>query len=341
MNGLIEHLNSIDGQKLLSFQWMTPELAERLIAARPFTAKDDLLKVEGVTTALLEKWMTDLSRDEKTQSVSATPVTVSEPGTGKKGSTGRVIARVLIALIILAALAATAYYGIPYFREKVLNPLESNTSRVGELAATQSADSARLQGDLSTLQNEVAGLQEQVATLQIRADNASESIESQSASLEKLDALQATLQAQLKEQNADILMKLDEQLTLTRALELLSRSRLYLSQNNFGMARNDISAARDLLFPLLETTNPQQIEGLRVVIDRLDMALANLPAYPVVAVYDVDTAWQLLVDGLPAVPVPVVTPLVTTQVSPSVTPDAFTVTPPPQEETPTAPSATP
>jgi hypothetical protein len=38
------------------------------------------------------------------------------------------------------------------------------------------------------------------------------------------------------------------------------------------------------------------------VIARLDLALGNLPAFPVVAVDDVDIAWQLLVNDLPEQP---------------------------------------
>ena len=145
-------------------------------------------------------------------------------------------------------------------------------------------------------------LREQVNALQTQAEAAEQSIDAHTVSLAELENLQATLQADTAVQNAAVLASMDEQLTITRALQLLSRSRLYLSQNNYGMAREDISAARILLFPLLETISQDQSDGLRVVINRLDMALSNLPGYPVIAVFDVDTAWQLLVDGLPAVP---------------------------------------
>jgi len=53
------------------------------------------------------------------------------------------------------------------------------------------------------------------------------------------------------------------------------------------------------------------------------LALSNLPLYPVVAVYDLDLAWQYLVDGLPNVPQTVLTP-------------AISATQPPAESTPEA-----
>jgi len=123
-----------------------------------------------------------------------------------------------------------------------------------------------------------------------------------------LQAMQTQLQTNLDNQKSDTLAQLDQQIALTRAIELLSRSRLYLSESNFGLAQTDAAAARTLLFSLLPTIPADQANGLKVVISRLDLALSNLPAYPVVAVYDIDSAWQLLIDGLPNVPQLALTP---------------------------------
>jgi hypothetical protein len=334
MQELLEHLNSINREQLLLLEGMSPELLERLLSSRPFSSREDILQVEGVTPDLLSAWENNLHSERKTENDS------SEPAVKKGGSAGRVILRVLTALLILAALAAAAYYGIPYFREKILKPLESNTSRVGELAATQAADTSRFEADLSALQEEFTNLQGQVSALQTQAAAASKSIDSHSASLNELSELQATLRAEMSQQNNALLANMDEQLTLTRALELLSRSRLYLSQNNYGMARADVLAARNLLLPLVGSVSAQKADGLRVVIDRLDMALRNLPAYPVVSVFDVDTAWQMLVDGLPSIPEPAVTPMLITP-TPQPTPLPENTAPVPLQTQPVAPSATP
>ncbi|HUM63377.1 MAG TPA: hypothetical protein PKZ26_06875 [Anaerolineaceae bacterium] len=334
MQELIEHLNSINREQLLLLEGMSTELLERLLSSRPFSSREEILEVEGVTPDLLSAWENNLHPERKTKNDS------SEPAVKKGRGVGRVILRVLTALLILAALAAEAYYGIPYFREKILKPLESNTSRVGELAATQAADTSRFEADLGALQEEFTNLQGQVSALQTQAAAASKSIDSHSASLNELSEVQATLRAEMAQQNNALLANMDEQLTLTRALELLSRSRLYLSQNNYGMARADVLAARNLLLPLVGSVSAQKADGLRVVIDRLDMALGNLPAYPVIAVFDVDTAWQMLVDGLPSIPEPAVTPmLITPTPQPTTLPES--TTPVPLQTQPVAPSATP
>jgi hypothetical protein len=86
-----------------------------------------------------------------------------------------------------------------------------------------------------------------------------------------------------------------------------------------------------LLYSLLPTISPEKKQGLTVAISRLDLALGNLPTYPVIAVYDIDIAWQLLVGGLPEAPELVVTPIIQETLPADVTPtpDQPTVTPTP------------
>jgi hypothetical protein len=115
---------------------------------------------------------------------------------------------------------------------------------------------------------------------------------------------------------------LKHEVTFTRALDMLGRARLYLAQSNFGLARDDVNSADDLLATLqTETKN----KALDQAITRLDMVLGNLPDFPVVAAGDLEIAWQILVTGeAPAVitPEPAVTNTPTLE--------------PPLEATPTA-----
>jgi uncharacterized coiled-coil protein SlyX len=336
----VAFMNTAKKDSLLALHGITAELADRIIAARPFTSVEELKKVSGVTSDLIEKWKFEYTANRKVDDKTPAPAPKSEkiipqpkklePAPRKKGNAGRIFKTTLITLLILAAIAAAVYFGVPYFRDKIMRPLESNTSRIGELSATQSFDVERLE-------TEITLLQDRITTLEAQSAASDQTITSLSTDLADLEKVQATLQADLIAQQSGALSSRDEQLTITRALELLSRSRLYLSQNNYGIAKADISAARNLLFPLLETISPDQADGLRVVINRLDMALENLPGYPVVAVSDVDIAWQMLIDGLPNVAEPLVTPLVTTQTAVP-TPQ---LTPTPQQTLPVGGTPTP
>jgi hypothetical protein len=85
---------------------------------------------------------------------------------------------------------------------------------------------------------------------------------------------------------------------------MLSRARLYLYESNFGLARLDVQAARDLLLSLQSDIATDKEAALGEVITRLDLALGNLPDFPVIAADDLNIAWQLLVNGLPDLPNP-------------------------------------
>ena len=147
--------------------------------------------------------------------------------------------------------------------------------------------------------------------------------------LAQLEEMQTSLNNQFNNGNDKLAQELKREIKITRAIEFLSRARLYLSQSNFGLAKEDTQSARDLLAEV-QTENPEfKADGLKQVMARLDLALGNLPAFPVIAVGDVDIALQLLMDSLPegtaeVVATPTVTIAVTSTLGPTleVTPTA-------------------
>jgi hypothetical protein len=86
---------------------------------------------------------------------------------------------------------------------------------------------------------------------------------------------------------------------LLKSMELLSRARLSMYQSNFGLAKQDVEIARDLLASI-QPDAPQKLgTQLDAVILRLDLTLSNLPDFPVAASDDLDIAWQILLAGKP------------------------------------------
>ncbi len=316
MKDILEFLNNSSLEELTETPLMTRPLAEKLIAARPLAGVDDALKIKGFTRAKLDAVSCFLEAPAVEPETAEASVKPLEENTDRKRvSAAGIIFRVLIALVILGAVFAVIYYGIPWFKEAVLTPLQTNTERVTELTSQQASDIERLTADL-------AALQERITSLEARADSVDQSIQAHTEALAKLDELQAALQTSLDSHKAEITSQVAEQLALTRAIELLSRSRLYLSQNNLGLARADAISARELLFGLLSTIAPDQSSALRIVIQRLDLALSNIETYPAIAVYDLDAAWRLLVDGLPNVPAMVLTPVVSGTLMPTTIPQS-------------------
>jgi hypothetical protein len=125
------------------------------------------------------------------------------------------------------------------------------------------------------------------------------SIEAHTESIEKLETMQVTLEQEAETQTNSVMIILKREIMLTRAIETLSRARLYLSQSNFGLAKIDVQSARSILAELSADAPSYQVDAFGQIIGRLDLALGNLPAFPIIAVDDVDIAWQLLMMGLP------------------------------------------
>lgn len=324
MKAFLEFLNTSTREELSSLTGITTGQVETILSTRPFNTLEVFASSLELSEDNLSKLKTDYGLAAAAEpAIAEIQDKDSQPEpvkTKDKRSPAGIILRIVIALLLLGAVFLLFYFGIPLFKEKILNPLQNNTARVSEVASLQAADVERLS-------IEIAELQERVTTLEARAATVDLSLASHMEMLAKMEELQGSLQASLDTHKTDVLKQIDEQLTLTRTIELLARSRLYLSQSNFGLAKTDIAAARDLLFGLQSTIAADQSTALKIVIERLDLALSNLPLYPVVAVFDLDLAWQYLVDGLPNVPQTVLTPVISETQPPATTTPEAQVTP--------------
>lgn len=272
------------------------------------------------------------------------------------------LVRLVLILAIVAGIIAAGYYGIPYLYEKFILPVETNTERLTEVESNLSAEINKLAEQITGLESRLAEMEDQqvrnaqeMVELGGQIDVLDSIIESYVESIEQLAAMQTQIDELVADsaRYEDLLLgedspitALQHQVTVTRAIELLSRSRLYLIQSNYGLARQDIQAARDLLFAVKPEMEVEKAEQVQTVINRLDLALGNLPAFPVLAMTDVDVAWQSLVYGLSYHPIEMPTPA---PIMPTPTPELEGETPmpeeeeatqEPEEETPT-PTATP
>jgi predicted RNase H-like nuclease (RuvC/YqgF family) len=254
-----------------------------------------------------------------------------------------IILRYILILALLAGIAAAIYFGAPYLYEKFILPVESNTARLSEIESKQATEVEQLNAQIAELKSRLADLETRQTTSALAVAEAQgqiaaleTAVEAHSETLKQLEVMQAALDSlSLASDNYESLLvgdnsalaEVQRQVTQSRSIELLSRARLYLFESNFGLAKADVQAAYDLLSSLQNTLPSDQNATLQDVLARLDLALENLPSYPVIAADDVDIAWQILVDGLPTLPGTTVTPeptseapLSTEEATPTVTP---------------------
>jgi hypothetical protein len=239
--------------------------------------------------------------------------------------------RLIVILVILGIIAVGLSYIMPLIYQKYIQPVQENTAQLSELnnhLAQNEIAIAGLQVKLEAAQTEQARQAQSLSDLEGKVQKIEEQIAAHTQSLAALEQMQSTLQAQTNATDAEVA----RQIKLLKSMELLSRARLYMYQSNFGLARQDAQTARDLLAEVQPTAPADFADDLAEVIHRLDLALANLPAFPVAASDDLDIAWQILLGGLPqpqATPVSTETPV----------PAEGTATPTPQATV--EPTATP
>lgn len=206
--------------------------------------------------------------------------------------------RIFILLIFLSLLAVGLAYSLPLLYQKYVRPVQENSGQLALLKDRLTQDEAALaalQDSLAALQGEQAQQAQSMARLDEKVQTLEEEVARHTQTLATIEKIQAALQAQDEALDAD----LERQIGLMKAMELLSRARLFLYQSNFGLARQDVRAARELLTAIQPAAPAALADDLAEVVQRLDLTPSNLPAFPVAASDDLDIAWHILLTGLP------------------------------------------
>ncbi len=213
----------------------------------------------------------------------------------------------LLVLAVIAGIAAGVYYGWPVVNDRVIKPIAANTDSVAavqdEVSAnadaiaaleTQLADITDAEADLP---GRVTSLEDTVNSLDGRVGTLESQVTAHTTRLEALDELQASLSDDAAAASTATIRELG----VLRAMELMSRARLYLFQANYGLAEQDVVAARNVIAELTAgEASDSDAELFAEVISRLDRIVEALPARPVAAIADLDIAWQALLGDVAA-----------------------------------------
>ena len=223
----------------------------------------------------------------------------------KRRSLLRRTIRFALFLAVAGGLAAAVVVAAPVVNERIIQPVETNTadtaaleSAVGDVSSrldAVEAEAATLRSDLDTVADDVTSMGETVGTNTTRLDDVDTLIADQSGRLDDLDALAVTLGDEIGAAQSATAREIE----FLKSTELLSRARLFLYQANYGLAAQDVQAARDLLAGLQASEledGPVASSTLTDALARVDLVLAALPGRPVAASDDLDIAWRLLLD---------------------------------------------
>lgn len=195
---------------------------------------------------------------------------------------------------------------------QTLERLNDLQTRVGALEVQSDGfkqqldeESARLDL-LPTLESHLAANREALSTLQRQIADLQTGVKSQEQAIGQLEVKWmglgqvATSQAQLEA----TLTTLQTQMQFTRAAEGLTRSRLALSENNFGRATQELEQAYRFLLALKTTAPSEQAPLIDALLAQLDLARQAIPTRPVVAADLLDAALSALNLGFEPSPTP-------------------------------------
>ena len=176
--------------------------------------------------------------------------------------------------------------------------LDSEKQQFGEiegsidaLVATQQSQVELYQKTQHAIDERYQTISDQITALETKLVDINNSLEQFGSSISAVEEKSQELEARLFSDDEPI-NQLRRDIQLLKAMELLTRSRLFLSQDNLGLAEDDIQSARELLSNL--QVPETQAEVLVDTIERIDQALDNLPLSPDLAAQDLEIAWQLI-----------------------------------------------
>jgi hypothetical protein len=222
-----------------------------------------------------------------------------------------ILLRVILVLVAGCLVGAVIYFAasgwVPYLDQRVFQPIDTNQALVQELKATQNA----LEIQISSLQATINGNQSETesdtaATL----DQLSEDVVNMQSEVDNntyyggtiAPALIATVSAR-QESNSRNLSALAtaqmrdsgnrQELELLRTLDLLTWAHQYILHDNYGLAENELDAARDNLSVMITMVPPKQRVVVLEMLNLVDQCIADLPSRPAVAAEKLQLAWHM------------------------------------------------
>ena len=246
------------------------------------------------------------------------------------------VIRLIVIVLTGTILGLVVYLGFPWLYRQVFDPVQENAAQIEvlqelhkqdrelinqrverltkriedleKLADSNKEASAELEGQffsqieeinnsISDLSNESISTNEELANLDAQLRELNTALTRLSRQVDSNSELFNELQVE-RERDLEPLDRLLQQVNLLKVMELLTRSRLHLIQNNPGSAEQEVQVAREEMVRILTRAQDSQVEVMREVVTRLDLALESLPATPELAAVDLEVAWQLVARGL-------------------------------------------
>jgi hypothetical protein len=237
----------------------------------------------------------------------------------------RVLIRLLLVLLLGILIGAAIFFGIQYAYQQVVIPSQQNTAALAELDTRVNQQWQLIQDNNQDVEKRLSILETNQDDLNNRLAELVSNLAQTSADLEVYHTQQNDLSekvadmdhvvaalgiqiADLSDQNEETKTKLEtidlattldpvyQQLETFKILLQINRSRLFLLQDNYGLAQRELELAGAMLDALSAQVGEDQADEISIWQSRLDLAISHLPDSPILAADDLEILWSLMAD---------------------------------------------
>lgn len=239
----------------------------------------------------------------------------------------KVLFRLILTLLFGIILGAALYFGFQFVYQELVIPTQQNATNLQNLNTriNQQWDllqekNKELEDRLSEMESDQENTTDQISELitdieQISANLDAYQIQQEelTTQIEKIDESIVDLMDQtenLYDQDADLIASVEDldvekklqpvyqDLQLFKVLLQVNRSRLFLIQDNYGLAKQELELANELLNALLPLASEEQENEILIWDARLNLAISHLPDNPILANDDLEILWSMMANGL-------------------------------------------
>ena len=263
--------------------------------------------------------------NESAQSVNTKVATTEDEQRPSGPSVGwrvlRWIFRMLIVVLFGIALGAGLYYGVRSFYRDAIEPLQTLDQRMRDVEtsvaqlsealreerSSTADDRSELQARTASQAEELASIAAQIARLKNlieEQENALDEIEQLREGLDQMEANLVLTGEQLEELQVQVeagdlpVERVEQNLQLMRVMNLMTRARLWIEQDNFGLADDDLQVALEIMQVLTEgEAGASETDLLPQISDHLTLALEVVRSNPGLAEEELEIAWKLLIEA--------------------------------------------
>lgn len=236
-----------------------------------------------------------------------------------------VLLRIILIILIGTLIGAGLYFGFKYAYNQIVTPIQQNQTEIQSLSTRVSQQwdliqekNADLEDRLTLLESDQDSLNNQVSEMMTMIDQNAADLEALDlkfkdlvekadeldeaiANLEEQDELFSTQNDEFQKilENMDVekqVKPLQQEVAIFKILMQINRSRLFLIQDNMGLAEEELLLA-DQLFDYLIMISPEREEEVAFWRARLDLAISHLPNNPALANDDLEILWGMMYNG--------------------------------------------